>query len=108
MLSTQRRLDEVAAQLDDGGNYGDYGPHHVIVITRHWRPDSPEAHLGAAGEQAKIDQAIEEVRREARARREHVQCVVATVGRDGKARVEGVPWLSGPHDPLSILGTVDE
>jgi hypothetical protein len=87
-----RRLDALEHALGDGDD-GDYGPDDVIVLTR-YRGDGDGGgdRLGKLREQRLIDEAVAELRAEARARREHLGHVMIGVDHDGTVRVDGVPW----------------
>jgi hypothetical protein len=97
MGNIMRRLEALERALgDDAGE--DFGPSLVITFTHYWRDvgsgaaGDPAGADGATQERAALRAAVAQVREEARARRQRLGIVTATVGKDGRAQFSGVPW----------------
>ena len=89
-----RRLDALETRL--GAHTDDFGPHMVVTILRRWEMDRPEEAVQPAAERERIDEALDALRAEARARRSHVDCCVARINAAGEAELRGAPgWMVG-------------
>jgi hypothetical protein len=111
MSNILRRLDALERVVGDGEGEEHWGPVMTITFTKYWggRSTIPGGDFGdededgdatATGrwqEQAAIEAALDQVRAEARERRQPLGIVHAKIADDGHVALAGIPWQ--PDDP---------